>query len=823
MPNKLQQFTPFKRSGAGVISPKVSGDELDMGSGDITTTGTITGAFDISGFTGGSVLFANATGVITEDNAQFYWDDVNNRLQLGFIGVGSGKLHVQNSSTDNVPAAYFENNDTIPGGLATAVFRQNSTGDICQFLDSTGFKRSSIDDQGRWILNNGLTGIAAVDIDPGNNGFHFQLGGVAGDPGGATDGDMWYNNAADRLRLQTTAGQETIAYLSDVQASDTWDEVVHNGDTVTINDGDDLSVTIVNNDVTNSNNTFEIRNITTGWDFVIKDNITTHTILDHNSGYVFNDSGNAVADFTVKGDTKTMLFVDASADTINLGNTIALTGTIDDDTFATASATTLATSESIKAYVDAQTEVVTTTVYVDGNRVDAYTENGSQARPYKTIQAAITASSAGTAIIIALGTYTEDLTLKSGVHLESTLPTTMFSGVVVTGKVTCSLTGGSVQLSGILFQNSTDHVIDYAGANAQKLRAYNCKFEYNGVGASSVLNATNTNASSEFFTDSSLLQVIDSSGGARCINTTGTSAGSYGFLDTTIRISDNPNNIATNLNGSVSMWQNHDIMQGQVVVASTASYTGTLIRMVTTSVPVVVTNSAGVTNLGNVAIVTTASPTVTGAGVFAYAGVVYGSSGMGFAGTLNGGGGPDLGALPFDSSLNIIYDNSISGLTATRVKTAIDELASDIAGQNELSEILANGNTTGANNIIVTAGQRITTDTIAETTANAGTSFVDVVKLRGVVKGIRTEATTYAVTQDDYTILANAAGGAFDVDLPAAPNTGQLFVVKRINAGGNKVTVDGNGNTIDGNASVDLNSQYESITVQFDGTNWFII
>jgi len=40
--------------------------------------------------------------------------------------------------------------------------------------------------------------------------------------------------------------------------------------------------------------------------------------------------------------------------TLNIGSTVSITGTLDDDSFATASATTLATSESIKAYVDAQ-------------------------------------------------------------------------------------------------------------------------------------------------------------------------------------------------------------------------------------------------------------------------------------------------------------------------------------------------------------------------------------------------------------------------------------------------------------------------------------
>lgn len=67
---------------------------------------------------------------------------------------------------------------------------------------------------------------------------------------------------------------------------------------------------------------------------------------------------------------------------------------------------------------------------------------------------------------------------------------------------------------------------------------------------------------------------------------------------------------------------------------------------------------------------------------------------------------------------SLFYDNSASGLSSDNVQDAIDELNTAIVASNELSEILANGNTTGANDIIVTAGQKITTDTIEPTTAS---------------------------------------------------------------------------------------------------------
>jgi hypothetical protein len=48
--------------------------------------------------------------------------------------------------------------------------------------------------------------------------------------------------------------------------------------------------------------------------------------------------------------------------------------------------------------------------------------------------------------------------------------------------------------------------------------------------------------------------------------------------------------------------------------------------------------------------------------------------------------------------------------------------------------------------------------------------------------------------------------------------------VKRINGGGNAVTVDGSGSeTIDGAANVSLSSQWDRITVISDNANWLRI
>lgn len=69
----------------------------------------------IGGFTQGSVLFANPTGDITEDNANFFWDDTNNRLGIGTV-VPSAPFHVESSITSG-NIAYIK---STPGSASTA-------------------------------------------------------------------------------------------------------------------------------------------------------------------------------------------------------------------------------------------------------------------------------------------------------------------------------------------------------------------------------------------------------------------------------------------------------------------------------------------------------------------------------------------------------------------------------------------------------------------------------------------------------------------------------------------------------------------------------
>ena len=97
----------------------------------------------------------------------------------------------------------------------------------------------------------------------------------------------------------------------------------------------------------------------------------------------------------------------------------------------------------------------------------------------------------------------------------------------------------------------------------------------------------------------------------------------------------------------------------------------------------------------------------------------------------------------------------------------------------------------------------------------------------GSAYNVTSTAVSYNVLTTDYIIAVTDNSAARTISLPAAPTTGQVFVIKDAagTAGSaNAITVDTVGaELIDGAASTTINANYGSITVYFNGTNYFII
>lgn len=94
-----------------------------------------------------------------------------------------------------------------------------------------------------------------------------------------------------------------------------------------------------------------------------------------------------------------------------------------------------------------------------------------------------------------------------------------------------------------------------------------------------------------------------------------------------------------------------------------------------------------------------------------------------------------------------------------------------------------------------------------------------------VSPSIRSITASTTASLGDYTILADATGGAVTVTLPpAASATRKIFNIKKTDASGNAITIDGNGSeTIDGATTQTISVQNITIQIQSNGTNWFIL
>ncbi len=81
------------------------------------------------------------------------------------------------------------------------------------------------------------------------------------------------------------------------------------------------------------------------------------------------------------------------------------------------------------------------------------------------------------------------------------------------------------------------------------------------------------------------------------------------------------------------------------------------------------------------------------------------------------------------------------------------------------------------------------------------------------------------LTRSHRTVNCDSSSGTFTVTLPATANSKyQIYTIKKTDTSGVVVLIDGNAaETIDGDLTKSLNLQNESITIQCDGTNWYII
>jgi hypothetical protein len=95
-----------------------------------------------------------------------------------------------------------------------------------------------------------------------------------------------------------------------------------------------------------------------------------------------------------------------------------------------------------------------------------------------------------------------------------------------------------------------------------------------------------------------------------------------------------------------------------------------------------------------------------------------------------------------------------------------------------------------------------------------------------VAMAIKTVTGSYTATAADNTILANTTTSALTVTLPATSSiAGRIYTIKKIGSGGidRELTISPSSGTIDGGTSYVIYNDWTYVTLQTDGTNWYII
>jgi hypothetical protein len=142
---------------------------------------------------------------------------------------------------------------------------------------------------------------------------------------------------------------------------------------------------------------------------------------------------------------------------------------------------------------------------------------------------------------------------------------------------------------------------------------------------------------------------------------------------------------------------------------------------------------------------------------------------------------------------------------------------------------------TGARGVVTTTAQTFAGNKTFQDSVSAAKTFHvgntgnanSTVQIDGsLAMAIRTISGDYAATGTDNTILANTSSTSITVTLPAASSiTGRIYTIKKIGNGGldRELTISPASGTIEGGASYKIFNDWTYVTLQTDGTNWYVI
>lgn len=175
-----------------------------------------------------------------------------------------------------------------------------------------------------------------------------------------------------------------------------------------------------------------------------------------------------------------------------------------------------------------------------------------------------------------------------------------------------------------------------------------------------------------------------------------------------------------------------------------------------------------------------------------------------------------------DSAQSIAFRNSGTDLTVSTNGTDSIFLNVPDAGTSNRGVV-----TTSAQTF---AGSKTFQDSVAAASAiivGASGNANSTVQVSGSLSmAITTVTSNYTLTGTDNTVLANTTSGAITITLPApGAFAGRIYTIKKIGTGGidNDLTIVPASGTIDGGVSYRIYNDWTYVTLQTNGTDWFII
>lgn len=424
---------------------------------------------------------------------------------------------------------------------------------------------------------------------------------------------------------------------------------------------------------------------------------------------------------------------------------------------------------------------------------------------HTTIQAAINAASSGDNIFVTPATYTETITLTSGVSLIGTDNGYDITNTIISGSVTLSSGNNNTSISNINISAPSTSTIIYSGTGTAFLELFNCLL--NTAANNSCISYTNSNAASKIVLNN--CKITTSSGTATPF--TSSSAGEircfYCFLTSALATAATAsagtvsfyfcrNQFSLTTSGTAAFTSENDIWNPTnltgVTIGGSGANTATESTFISGTASAI---SVGSTlTLTNCSVSSSNTNAITGAGTLTYGGVIF-----------------------FGSSSTINTTNQ------TPIPWPVQQGGTAASSFTAYMPITGGTTTTGAFQSVATgsAGQVLTyVSSSALPTWQNGSSILTTTQVTNA-------ASPYTVLATDEVILVNSTAGAVTIKLPNAPSTGRVIYIKdwkgQALTNAISITTVGGAVTIDGVTTYTQNITYQSTEVIFDGSNYSII